>query len=185
MSRGRSDSPWPSGSNVITRFPRAARSRASGLCIFCESSSPGIRTVGARAGATDRVGQPLPVIARRTPSTSSDPLPSNSKLASSPHELHGPVRWLSAGRRASGWCRLRAADFKGQTRRTASWRKPHDRSPGRVVAITGGARGIGRATAAALIAQGSARRDRRHRRRAGRAHRAGAGIGHRSACRST
>ena len=34
---------------------------------------------------------------------------------------------------------------------------------GRVVAITGGARGIGRATAAALLAQGMPGRDRRHR----------------------
>ena len=45
MSRGRSDAPCPSGSNVITQLPRLARLRASGICIFCERRSPGISTV--------------------------------------------------------------------------------------------------------------------------------------------
>ena len=49
MSRGRSDSPWPSRSTVITRLPRAARSSASGRCISCESSSPWTRISGRAA----------------------------------------------------------------------------------------------------------------------------------------
>ena len=56
---------------------------------------------------------------------------------------------------------------------------------GKVVAITGGARGIGKATAAALVAQGLPRGDRRPRPRARRADRGGAGLRHRRAARST
>ena len=46
MSPGRSDSPWPSRSTVITRFPRAARSSASGQCICWDSSRPWMRISG-------------------------------------------------------------------------------------------------------------------------------------------
>ena len=36
--------PWPRRSSVMTRLPRSARSRASGMCIRWESSRPWIRT---------------------------------------------------------------------------------------------------------------------------------------------
>ena len=44
MSRGLSDSPCPSRSSVITRWPRFARSRASGSCMRLGNSRPGSST---------------------------------------------------------------------------------------------------------------------------------------------
>ena len=58
MSRGRSDSPWPSRSSVITRLPRSASAWASGACIVRGKQQPGEKQERARPLAELLVHQP-------------------------------------------------------------------------------------------------------------------------------
>ena len=81
------------------------------------------------------------------------------------------VRTCQLGLAAIGSALAGAASGAQPKREELRWQRRRVSLKGQVVAITGGARGIGRATARALVLQGRQGRDRRPRPRAGRAHR--------------
>ena len=72
MSSGLSDSPWPSRSTVITRFPRAAISGASRSYMRRFMSSPWIEDEHPVALAVDLVGDAVAAVAEGAVGVSHD-----------------------------------------------------------------------------------------------------------------